>query len=65
MAFAAMVTLQDMEDTFLPAFQAGVERGNASGVMCSYAAVTYGESFHKQTPCSHIVCARSDLTRIL
>ena len=42
MAFSANVTSQDMEDSYLPAFQAGVERGNASGVMCSYAAVTYG-----------------------
>jgi len=33
--FPAMVTEQDMEDTYLPAFQAGVERGNASSMMCS------------------------------
>jgi hypothetical protein len=25
------------EDTYLPAFQAGVERGHASGLMCSCA----------------------------
>ena len=31
-----------MEDTYLPAFEAGVERGNASGIMCSYNAETYG-----------------------
>ena len=33
--FPAMVNEQDMEDTYLPAFQAGVERGNASSMMCS------------------------------
>jgi len=31
-----------MEDTFLPAFQAGVEDGHASSIMCSYNAETYG-----------------------
>jgi len=42
MGFAANVTSQDMEDSCLPAFQAGVERGNASGLMCSCTAVNYG-----------------------
>ena len=28
--FPAVVTAQDMEDTFLPAFEAGVERGHAA-----------------------------------
>jgi beta-D-xylosidase 4 len=41
-SFPAVVTAQDMEDTYLPAFQAGVERGRASGLMCSYNAETYG-----------------------
>jgi beta-glucosidase len=41
-SFAAVVTAQDMEDSYLPAFQAGVERGKASGLMCSYNAETYG-----------------------
>jgi beta-glucosidase-like glycosyl hydrolase len=41
--FAAIVTAQDMEDTYLPAFEAGVVKGNASGIMCSYNAETYGE----------------------
>ena len=36
--FAAMVTSQDMTDTYLPAFEAGVETGKASGIMCSYAS---------------------------
>jgi beta-glucosidase-like glycosyl hydrolase len=31
--FAAVVTSQDMEDTYLPAFQSGVENGKASGIM--------------------------------
>jgi len=41
-SFAAVVTKQDMEDTYLPAFEAGVTRGNASSIMCSYNAETYG-----------------------
>merc|ERR1712195_13494 len=45
-SFAAMVTSQDMEDTFLPAFQAGVEKGNASSIMCSYNAESYGEGIY-------------------
>ena len=36
-SFPAVVTAVDMEDTYLPAFQAGGERGNASGIMCSCA----------------------------
>ena len=40
--FAAMVTAQDMTDTYLPAFEAGVETGKASGIMCSYNAESYG-----------------------
>lgn len=45
-SFAAMVTSQDMEDTFLPAFQAGVEKGNATSIMCSYNAESYGEGIY-------------------
>jgi len=45
-SFPAVVTSQDMEDTFLPAFQAGVEKGNASSIMCSYNAETYGEGIY-------------------
>ena len=30
-----VVTSQDMEDTYLPAFEAGVKKGKASGLMCS------------------------------
>jgi len=41
-SFAAVVTKQDMEDTYLPAFEAGVTRGGASSIMCSYNAETYG-----------------------
>jgi len=41
-SFAAVVTAQDMEDTYLPAFEAGITKGNASGLMCSYNAETYG-----------------------
>jgi len=44
--FAAMVTAQDMEDSFLPAFQAGVEKGNASSIMCSYNAESYGDGIY-------------------
>jgi beta-glucosidase-like glycosyl hydrolase len=42
-AFSAIVTTQDMEDTYLPAFKAGVVKANASGIMCSYNAETYGD----------------------
>lgn len=45
-SFAAMVTSQDMEDTFLPAFQAGVEDGKATSIMCSYNAESYGEGIY-------------------
>ena len=30
-----VVSSQDMEDTYLPAFEAGVKKGHASGLMCS------------------------------
>ena len=30
---------QDLTDTYLPPFQSGVQRGNASGLMCSYNSV--------------------------
>jgi beta-glucosidase-like glycosyl hydrolase len=33
-SFAAVVTAQDMEDTYLPAFERGVEKGAASCIMC-------------------------------
>ena len=36
------VTSQDMADTYLPAFEAGVVEGGAKGLMCSYNAETYG-----------------------
>eukprot|EP01062_Namystynia_karyoxenos_P059134 TRINITY_DN50566_c0_g1_i1.p1 TRINITY_DN50566_c0_g1~~TRINITY_DN50566_c0_g1_i1.p1 ORF type:complete len:776 (+),score=201.17 TRINITY_DN50566_c0_g1_i1:89-2329(+) len=37
--FDAEVPKQDMQDTYLPAFQSCVQRGRASGVMCSYNSV--------------------------
>ena len=37
--FDAEVTPQDLQDTYLPAFKAGVTSGNARGVMCSYNQV--------------------------
>ena len=40
--YPAVVKAQDMEDTYLPAFHAGVSKGKASGIMCSYNAETYG-----------------------
>lgn len=43
---AAIVTAQDMEDTYLPAFEAGVKKGKASGIMCSYNAETYGSGLN-------------------
>lgn len=45
-SFAAVVTSQDMEDTYLPAFHAGVTAGKASGLMCSYNAETYGSGIY-------------------
>ena len=38
-SFPAVVTSQDMADTYLPAFQSGVQHGKASGIMCSCACV--------------------------
>ena len=31
-----------MNDTYLIGFEAGVKKGGASGIMCSYNAETYG-----------------------
>mmetsp|Transcript_39786 Transcript_39786/g.131687 ORF Transcript_39786/g.131687 Transcript_39786/m.131687 type:complete len:679 (+) Transcript_39786:694-2730(+) len=42
MGLRAEVTAQDMEDTFLPAFEAGVESAHAVGLMCSYSAPSFG-----------------------
>merc|ERR1719454_2370386 len=41
-----MVTSQDMEDTFLPAFMEGVTKGKATSIMCSYNAESYGEGIY-------------------
>ena len=30
-----VVSAHDMEDSYLPAFEAGVKQGNAAGIMCS------------------------------
>lgn len=38
--FNAVVTQQDLNDTYLPAWQACVEDGHASAIMCSYNEVT-------------------------
>ena len=35
----AVVTQQDLKDTYFPAFMSCANRGNASGIMCSYNAV--------------------------
>ena len=43
---AAVVTAQDMTDTYLPAFEAGIVHGKASGIMCSYNAETYGSGLY-------------------
>jgi len=37
------VTARDMEDTYLPAFAVGVQKGKASGIMCSYNDETFGK----------------------
>jgi beta-glucosidase-like glycosyl hydrolase len=37
-----IVVQRDMDDTYLPAFEVGVKRGKASGLMCSYNAETFG-----------------------
>ena len=34
--FDANVTMQDLVDSYLPPFQACVEKGKVSGLMCSY-----------------------------
>ena len=38
--FNAIVTQQDLADTYLPAFKSCANRGNASGVMCSVSGRT-------------------------
>jgi hypothetical protein len=40
-SFPAQVTAQDMQDTYLPAFEAGVTKGNASGIMCSCESIPF------------------------
>ena len=37
-----VVNARDMQDTYLPAFEAGVRLGQVSGIMCSYNEETYG-----------------------
>ena len=51
--FAAVVTAQDMEDTYLPAFEEGVVNGKASSIMCSYNAETYGEGLYGPNTWAH------------
>ena len=36
---ASNVTMQDLVDSYLPAFQACVERGRVSGLMCAYSGI--------------------------
>ena len=38
--FDAVVSMRDMVDSYLPPFQACVERGKAAGLMCSCATAT-------------------------
>ena len=45
-SFAAQVQAQDMLDTYLPAFENGIKKGKASGLMCSYNAETYGSGIY-------------------
>ncbi len=37
--FNAVVSAQDLQQTYFPAFKAAVEKGGAMGVMCSYNSV--------------------------
>jgi len=37
--FDAQVTEQDLADTYYPPFEAGVKKGKASGMMCSYNSI--------------------------
>ena len=39
MNFNAITSQQDIEDTYLAPFQAAVQRGAVSGLMCSYNSV--------------------------
>ena len=39
LTFDAIITAQDLHDTYLPAFQSAVQRGRARGLMCSYNAL--------------------------
>ncbi len=59
--FNAIVTDQDATDTYLPTFQACVEQGKASGIMCSCVSRLCERlfSFLARLTCaiSHCVCA--------
>ena len=39
MAFIAHIAIQDLVDSYMPAFDDCVQKGNVSGLMCSYNAV--------------------------
>ena len=46
----AVVSEQDLADTYFPAFMSCANRGKASGVMCSYNAVNGSSALLRMSP---------------
>ena len=44
------VPQQDLVDSYLPSFQDCVTEGKASGIMCSYNQVSFGDAANKRAP---------------
>ena len=42
LGFDAVITQQDLSDSYLPAFQSAVQRGNASGIMYAACSLVFG-----------------------
>ena len=55
--FQANVTVQELMETYLPAFRACVEEGNAQQIMCSYnsIAVRGGSHPYNSTPALSLI----------
>lgn len=57
--FDAAVSMRDLVDSYLPPFQACVERGKAAGLMCSCATATQQLAVHAHCNC-HCRCRATD-----
>eukprot|EP01047_Picozoa_sp_COSAG01_P064777 COSAG01_NODE_8634_length_2713_cov_1.980107_3_plen_86_part_00 len=56
--FDASVSVRDLMDTYLPPFQACVERGDSAGLMCSYSACSV--CARHRVPCGQIRSPRAN-----